>query len=95
MRGVDPAAPQYFLVRARPPPLAEPGSGERGLVAVTGFLPVGYYKDEAKTASTFVTIDGERYSIPGDYATVAADGSALQQVTDTQREDGFADWGPA
>jgi TolB protein len=30
-----------------------------------------------------------------DIFTVAADGSALQQVTDTQREDGFADWGPA
>ena len=38
-------------------------------------MPVGYYKDEAKTASTFVVIDGERYSIPGDYATVEADGT--------------------
>jgi hypothetical protein len=30
-----------------------------------------------------------------DIFTVAADGSALEQVTDTKREDGFADWGPA
>ena len=42
-----------------------------------GRLPVGYYKDAEKTAKTFVTIDGQRYSVPGDFATVAADG-ALQ-----------------
>ncbi len=53
----------------------EPGSGQIGRVAVKGRMPLGYYKDEAKTASTFVTIDGERYSIPGDYAMVEADGS--------------------
>ena len=53
----------------------EPGSGEAGLVALKGPNPLGYYKDEAKTAATFVTIDGERYSIPGDWATVEADGS--------------------
>jgi fatty-acyl-CoA synthase len=38
-------------------------------------MPVGYYKDETKTASTFLVIDGERYSVPGDYATVEADGT--------------------
>jgi acyl-CoA synthetase (AMP-forming)/AMP-acid ligase II len=53
----------------------EPGSGERGRVAISGFLPAGYYKDPEKTAKTFRTIDGVRYSIPGDYATVEADGS--------------------
>ena len=53
----------------------EPGSGERGRVAIPGFVPLGYYKDAAKTASTFIQIDGKRYSIPGDYATVEADGS--------------------
>ncbi|MBV8594462.1 MAG: AMP-binding protein, partial [Caulobacteraceae bacterium] len=53
----------------------EPGSGERGQLAVSGFLPVGYYKDEDKTARTFRTLDGRRWSLPGDYATVEADGS--------------------
>jgi fatty-acyl-CoA synthase len=53
----------------------EPGSGERGLVAVTGFLPVGYYKDEEKTAKTFKTLEGGRWSVPGDWAEVNADGT--------------------
>jgi acyl-CoA synthetase (AMP-forming)/AMP-acid ligase II len=53
----------------------EPGSDELGRVALRGRTPIGYYKDEEKSAQTFVTIDGERYSIPGDYATVEADGT--------------------
>jgi acyl-CoA synthetase (AMP-forming)/AMP-acid ligase II len=53
----------------------EPGSEELGRVAIRGRTPIGYYKDEAKSAQTFVTIDGDRYSIPGDYATVEADGT--------------------
>ncbi len=52
-----------------------PGSGEIGRVARSGNLPLGYYKDPAKTAQTFVTIDGVRYSIPGDFALVEADGT--------------------
>jgi 3-oxocholest-4-en-26-oate---CoA ligase len=52
-----------------------PGSGVAGRVAVSGPVPVGYYKDAEKTAATFVTVGGKRYSIPGDYATVEADGS--------------------
>ena len=52
-----------------------PGSGERGRIAMRGRTPVGYYKDEAKSASTFVVIDGLRYSIPGDFAEVDADGT--------------------
>jgi fatty-acyl-CoA synthase len=53
----------------------EPGSGERGLVAVTGFLPVGYYKDPEKTDNTFKTLEGARWSVPGDWAEVNADGT--------------------
>ena len=53
----------------------EPGSGERGRVAVGGHIPQGYYKDEAKTAATFPLIEGRRWSVPGDWATVEADGS--------------------
>ncbi len=52
-----------------------PGSGEIGMVAVGGPQPLGYYKDEEKTARTFRVIDGERYSIPGDFATIEADGT--------------------
>jgi 3-oxocholest-4-en-26-oate---CoA ligase len=51
----------------------EPGSGEIGRLGVTGLMPIGYYKDEVKTAATFPTIDGVRYSLPGDWATVEAD----------------------
>ena len=52
-----------------------PGPTRSGSSAVTGPIPLGYYKDEAKTAATFRTVDGVRYSIPGDYATVDADGT--------------------
>ena len=53
----------------------EAGVGERGLVAQTGFLPVGYYKDQEKTDKTFKVIDGVRYSVPGDFAQINDDGS--------------------
>jgi 3-oxocholest-4-en-26-oate---CoA ligase len=53
----------------------KPGSGEEGMLAVGGHLPVGYYKDPEKTAATFRVVDGKRYSIPGDYATVEDDGT--------------------
>jgi len=53
----------------------EPGSGDIGKLATSGMVPIGYYKDPVKTAETFKEIDGVRYSFPGDYATVEADGS--------------------
>ena len=52
-----------------------PGSGELGMLALGGHIPVGYYKDPAKSAATFRELDGVRYSVPGDWATVEADGS--------------------
>ena len=52
-----------------------PGSGVRGIIAKRGHIPVGYFKDEKKTAETFKTINGVRYAIPGDYAQVEEDGS--------------------
>ena len=51
----------------------KPGSGVRGILAKRGNIPVGYYKDEKKTAETFRTINGVRYAIPGDYAQVEED----------------------
>lgn len=53
----------------------EPGSGEVGRMAVGGFQPVGYYKDPAKSTETFLEVDGRRYSVPGDFATVEIDGT--------------------
>ena len=44
-------------------------------VAMRGHTPIGYYKDPEKSAATFRVIDGVRYSIPGDFATVDADGT--------------------
>ena len=52
-----------------------PGDNEPGLVAVKGHLPLGYYKDPEKTAKTFQIINGERYSVPGDWVQVESDGS--------------------
>ena len=53
----------------------EPGSGEVGKLATSGLVPLGYYKDPEKSAATFRTVDGTRYSFPGDFATVEIDGS--------------------
>ena len=53
----------------------QPGSGVRGFIAKKGNIPVGYYKDEKKTAETFRVINGVRYAIPGDWAVVEEDGS--------------------
>ncbi|MEV4129478.1 acyl-CoA synthetase [Nocardia sp. NPDC049707] len=52
-----------------------PGSGQVGFLARSGHIPVGYYKDEAKTKATFKEFNGIRYSIPGDYARVEEDGT--------------------
>jgi fatty-acyl-CoA synthase len=54
-----------------------PGSDKIGLLANGGLTPIGYYKDPAKSAATFRVIGGRRYSIPGDYAMVAADGTLV------------------
>ncbi len=55
-------------------PMPPGTTGVPGKLAVTGVLPVGYYKDPEKSARTFKLIDGKRYSIPGDYGIVEADG---------------------
>jgi 3-oxocholest-4-en-26-oate---CoA ligase len=54
----------------------EPGSGVVGKLARKGNIPIEYYKDPEKTAGTFITApDGTRYVIPGDFATIEADGT--------------------
>jgi acyl-CoA synthetase (AMP-forming)/AMP-acid ligase II len=52
-----------------------PGSGAVGRLATRGRLPLGYHNDAEKTASTFVEIDGVRWSFPGDMATIDGDGT--------------------
>ena len=52
-----------------------PATRRIGMLGVGGPIPLGYYKDPEKTAATFRTVDGRRYSIPGDYATVDPDGT--------------------
>ncbi len=52
-----------------------PGSGEAGMIAKSGALPIGYYRDPEGTARTFPTIDGVRYSLAGDWCRIEEDGS--------------------
>ena len=54
----------------------EPGSGQVGRLARRGHIPLAYYRDPDKTAATFVTdADGVRWVVPGDSATIEADGT--------------------
>ena len=55
--------------------VARPGDGRIGMLGVGGPIPLGYYKDPDKTAATFRSVHSRRYSIPGDYATLEADGT--------------------
>jgi acyl-CoA synthetase (AMP-forming)/AMP-acid ligase II len=54
-----------------------PGSGQVGRLARKGHVPLGYYKDEVKTKATFLEVDGERWVLPGDNATVDSDGTVV------------------
>ena len=52
-----------------------PGSGVIGKIARSGDIPVGYYNDPVKTAEVFITVDGTRFTMPGDFATIEEDGT--------------------
>ena len=49
-------------------------SARSAVSAAAGSVPIGYYKDPEKSAKTFLTIDGERYSVPGDFARIEEGG---------------------
>jgi acyl-CoA synthetase (AMP-forming)/AMP-acid ligase II len=51
-----------------------PGTGVIGRVARKGNIPLCYYNDPVKTDATFISAHGVRYAVPGDFATVEADG---------------------
>jgi fatty-acyl-CoA synthase len=55
--------------------ILQPGSEKIGLIGTSGLVPVGYYKDEKKSAETFREVNGVRYSFPGDYAKLEEDGT--------------------
>jgi len=54
-----------------------PGSGAVGRLARRGHIPIGYYKDPEQTAATFTEIEGVRWVLPGDMATVDASGTVV------------------
>ncbi|MFC4603970.1 acyl-CoA synthetase [Rhodococcus kronopolitis] len=68
--------PGVCVVDADLRPIA-PGSDDIGWVAHSGHVPLGYYNDPAKTASTFPVVDGVRMSVLGDMARVEPDGSII------------------
>lgn len=73
-----------------------PGSAEQGMLAKGGNIPLGYYGDAKKTAELYVTLDGQRYVLTGDYCTLNADGTVNllgrgSQVINTGGEKVFAE----
>jgi acyl-CoA synthetase (AMP-forming)/AMP-acid ligase II len=52
-----------------------PGSGRVGKLAVSGYVPIGYYKDPVKSAQTFITLDGKPHVFTGDWVAMQEDGS--------------------
>ncbi len=53
----------------------ECGPGVVGMLARRGHVPVGYWKDDTKSAATFVEVGGVRWAIPGDKAVIEDDGT--------------------
>ncbi|HEY2032742.1 MAG TPA: acyl-CoA synthetase [Rhizomicrobium sp.] len=52
-----------------------PGTGEAGMIACSGVVPLCYFKDPEKSERTFRTVNGRRYTFGGDYARINADGT--------------------
>ena len=69
------ANPGARVLNAERTRLLEPGEDEVGWFAQSGRIPLGYLADAEKSAQTFPTVDGKRYSVPGDRARLLADGT--------------------
>ena len=83
MAGGGPEGGPRFSVNAQTTVLDDdlrpvmPGSGVIGRLARRGHIPLGYYNDAEKTAATFAEVDGVRWVLPGDMATIDADGTVV------------------
>ena len=82
MPGQDPVATAAFMVTPNTSLFDDQtweridfGSGRSGVLAASGSMPDGYFGDPEKSAKTFRVIDGVRYTIPGDFAEIDADGT--------------------
>jgi acyl-CoA synthetase (AMP-forming)/AMP-acid ligase II len=79
MAGQEPSAVPRFRVGPQTTVLGEDLRPARpcviGRLARRGHIPLGYFGDPEKTAATFPTIDGERWSVPGDHAVIEDDGT--------------------
>ena len=77
--GQEPSAVPRFRVGPQTTVLGEDlrpaAPGTVGLLARRGHIPLGYFGDPEKTAATFPTIDGVRWSVPGDHAIIETDGT--------------------
>ena len=76
--GDVPTAPRFRVgddTQVLGPDLRPVGVGVVGRLARRGHIPLGYYKDAAKTAATFPVVDGVRWAVPGDHAVVETDGT--------------------
>ncbi len=62
-------SPELEILESKP--------GTKGMIGVGGPQPIGYYKDPEKSAKTFVEAEGQRFSIPGDWAVIEDDGVSL------------------
>ena len=78
VRGGDvPSAPRFAVgadTQVLDEALQPAAPGVTGRLARRGHIPLGYYKDPEKTASTFPVVDGVRWAVPGDHAIVGDDG---------------------
>jgi fatty-acyl-CoA synthase len=74
-RAVFTAGPGVAVLDDERTRLLPPGHSGTGWFALSGRIPLGYLGDPEKTAATFVTVDGVRYSVPGDRVRLRADGS--------------------
>lgn len=73
-----------------------PGSGVVGVLAAPAGEDIGYQGDADATARTFRFIDGRRWTVPGDMASLAADGAVIfhgrgSRVINTGGEKVFAE----
>jgi acyl-CoA synthetase (AMP-forming)/AMP-acid ligase II len=79
MAGQEPSPVPRFRVGPQTTVLDEDlrpaAPGVIGRLARRGHIPLGYFGDPEKTAATFPTIDGERWSVPGDHAVIEDDGT--------------------